>query len=45
MTNDFLQLLGTAACKNGKFYCKYQKRHRTGRGKDVSIPSGRVNDG
>lgn len=34
----------TNACFNGVFYCKYQKRHITGRGRDVSIPSSRVND-
>ncbi|XP_005186293.1 glucosidase 2 subunit beta-like [Musca domestica] len=35
----------TNACNNGKFYCKYQKRHITGRGRDVFVPSSRVNDG
>uniref|UniRef100_A0A0K8TRV2 Glucosidase II beta subunit N-terminal domain-containing protein n=1 Tax=Tabanus bromius TaxID=304241 RepID=A0A0K8TRV2_TABBR len=35
----------TNACANGKFYCKFQKRHITGRGADTSIPSERVNDG
>ncbi|XP_055923107.1 uncharacterized protein LOC129953734 isoform X1 [Eupeodes corollae] len=35
----------TNACEVGKFYCKYQKRHITGRGRDVYIPSSRVNDG
>lgn len=36
---------GTSACPNGQFYCKFQKRHITGRGRDVAISSGRVNDG
>ncbi|XP_055373857.1 glucosidase 2 subunit beta [Condylostylus longicornis] len=35
----------TNACANGKFYCKYQKRHITGRGLDVWVPSSRINDG
>ncbi|XP_055849644.1 uncharacterized protein LOC129914418 isoform X3 [Episyrphus balteatus] len=35
----------TNACELGRFYCKYQKRHITGRGRDVFIPSSRVNDG
>lgn len=35
----------TTACSNGKFYCRYQKRHITGRGRDFYIPSSRVNDG
>ncbi|XP_050085307.1 uncharacterized protein LOC126571087 isoform X2 [Anopheles aquasalis] len=35
----------TSACANGRFYCRFQKRHRTGRGRDRSIPSGWVNDG
>uniref|UniRef100_A0A2M3ZL09 Putative glucosidase ii beta subunit-like protein n=1 Tax=Anopheles braziliensis TaxID=58242 RepID=A0A2M3ZL09_9DIPT len=35
----------TSACTNGRFYCRFQKRHRTGRGRDRSIPSGWVNDG
>ncbi|KAL5285227.1 hypothetical protein ACFFRR_007150 [Megaselia abdita] len=34
----------TNACANGKFYCRYQKRHITGRGRDFYIPSSRVND-
>lgn len=34
----------TNACFNGVFYCKYQKRHITGRGRDISIPSSRIND-
>lgn len=35
----------TSACPGGRFYCRFQKRHKTGRGKDVSVPSGWVNDG
>ncbi|ETN65183.1 hypothetical protein AND_003053 [Anopheles darlingi] len=35
----------TNACVEGRFYCRFQKRHRTGRGRDRSIPSGWVNDG
>uniref|UniRef100_A0A2M4AL37 Putative glucosidase ii beta subunit-like protein n=1 Tax=Anopheles triannulatus TaxID=58253 RepID=A0A2M4AL37_9DIPT len=35
----------TSACAQGRFYCRFQKRHRTGRGRDLSIPSGWVNDG
>ncbi|EDW84535.1 uncharacterized protein Dwil_GK13088 [Drosophila willistoni] len=35
---------GTNACANGRFYCKYQKRHITGRGLDVHVHSSRVND-
>ncbi|XP_037950434.1 glucosidase 2 subunit beta-like [Teleopsis dalmanni] len=35
----------TNACNAGRFYCKYQKRHITGRGLDVFVPSSRVNDG
>ncbi|XP_035781654.1 uncharacterized protein LOC118460965 isoform X2 [Anopheles albimanus] len=35
----------TNACTEGRFYCRFQKRHRTGRGRDRSIPSGWVNDG
>lgn len=35
----------TNACELGKFYCKHQKRHITGRGRDVYVPSNRVNDG
>ncbi|XP_018783505.1 PREDICTED: uncharacterized protein LOC108965497 [Bactrocera latifrons] len=35
----------TNACQNGRFYCKYQKRHITGRGVDVFVHSSRVNDG
>ncbi|XP_055313092.1 glucosidase 2 subunit beta [Sitodiplosis mosellana] len=35
----------TNACPNGVFYCTYQKRHLTGRGRDISIPSSHVNDG
>ncbi|XP_030369775.1 glucosidase 2 subunit beta [Scaptodrosophila lebanonensis] len=34
----------TNACANGRFYCKYQKRHITGRGLDIYVPSSRVND-
>ncbi|XP_050072081.1 uncharacterized protein LOC126559960 [Anopheles maculipalpis] len=35
----------TNACPEGRFYCRFQKRHKTGRGKDVFVPSGWVNDG
>ena len=35
----------TNACLNGKFYCTKQLRHKTGRGKDVWVPSNRINDG
>ncbi|XP_041778275.1 uncharacterized protein LOC121596939 [Anopheles merus] len=35
----------TSACSRGRFYCKFQRRHNTGRGKDMFISSGRVNDG
>lgn len=35
---------GTSACEKGQFYCRFQKRHLTGRGGYVSIPSSRVND-
>ncbi|CRK94494.1 CLUMA_CG008000, isoform A [Clunio marinus] len=35
----------TNACPNGKFYCKKQIRHKTGRGQDVWVPSSRINDG
>ncbi|XP_034486219.1 glucosidase 2 subunit beta isoform X2 [Drosophila innubila] len=34
----------TNACANGRFYCKYQKRHFTGRGLDVWVWTSRVND-
>ncbi|KAH8276804.1 hypothetical protein KR026_001034 [Drosophila bipectinata] len=34
----------TNACSKGKFYCRYQKRHFTGRGLDVYVASSRVND-
>ncbi|XP_032289633.1 uncharacterized protein [Drosophila virilis] len=34
----------TNACANGRFYCKYQKRHITGRGLDVWVWASRVND-
>lgn len=34
----------TNACAKGKFYCRYQKRHFTGRGLDVYVASSRVND-
>ncbi|XP_023161171.1 glucosidase 2 subunit beta isoform X2 [Drosophila hydei] len=34
----------TNACSNGRFYCKYQKRHITGRGLDVWVWASRVND-
>ncbi|XP_055615658.1 uncharacterized protein LOC129761864 isoform X2 [Toxorhynchites rutilus septentrionalis] len=35
----------TNACAKGRFYCRFQKRHRTGRGGYTSIPSAWVNDG
>ncbi|KAH8268043.1 hypothetical protein KR018_007436 [Drosophila ironensis] len=34
----------TNACARGRFYCRYQKRHFTGRGLDVYVASSRVND-
>ncbi|KAM8705078.1 hypothetical protein ACLKA7_009526 [Drosophila subpalustris] len=34
----------TNACAFGRFYCKYQKRHFTGRGLDVWVWTSRVND-
>ncbi|BFF90633.1 glucosidase 2 subunit beta [Drosophila madeirensis] len=34
----------TNACTNGRFYCRYQKRHITGRGRDKYVASSRVND-
>ncbi|KAH8395838.1 hypothetical protein KR215_005886 [Drosophila sulfurigaster] len=34
----------TNACAKGRFYCKYQKRHFTGRGLDVWVWTSRVND-
>lgn len=36
---------GTNACDKGRFYCRFQKRHQTGRGGYASVPSSRVNDG
>ncbi|KAI9584608.1 hypothetical protein GQX74_006503 [Glossina fuscipes] len=52
VNDDFCDCLGdgsdepsTNACKNGRFYCKYQKRHITGRGRDIFIFSSRINDG
>lgn len=36
---------GTGACSNGRFYCRFQKRHNTGRGIDHFVPSGWINDG
>lgn len=36
---------GTNACDNGYFYCRFQTRHRSGRGIVQVIPSSRVNDG
>uniref|UniRef100_A0A182NCC0 Glucosidase II beta subunit N-terminal domain-containing protein n=1 Tax=Anopheles dirus TaxID=7168 RepID=A0A182NCC0_9DIPT len=36
---------GTGACNNGRFYCRFQKRHKTGRGIDHFVPSGWINDG
>lgn len=36
---------GTGACDRGRFYCRFQKRHATGRGGYTSVPSGWVNDG
>ncbi|XP_053681906.1 uncharacterized protein LOC128732636 isoform X2 [Sabethes cyaneus] len=35
----------TNACAQGRFYCRFQKRHLTGRGGYTSIPSAWVNDG
>ncbi|XP_053662120.1 uncharacterized protein LOC128711274 [Anopheles marshallii] len=35
----------TSACPQGRFYCRFQKRHKTGRGKDIFVSSGWVNDG
>ncbi|XP_058824844.1 uncharacterized protein LOC131685253 isoform X2 [Topomyia yanbarensis] len=35
----------TNACARGRFYCRFQKRHLTGRGGDTSVPSSWVNDG
>ncbi|XP_052900815.1 uncharacterized protein LOC128307124 isoform X2 [Anopheles moucheti] len=35
----------TSACPRGRFYCRFQKRHKTGRGKDIYVSSGWVNDG
>lgn len=35
----------TNACEKGRFYCRFQKRHQTGRGGYTSIPSAWVNDG
>ncbi|XP_065363262.1 uncharacterized protein LOC135956639 [Calliphora vicina] len=35
----------TNACSKGRYYCKYQKRHITGRGRDLFVHSSRVNDG
>ncbi|XP_055535294.1 uncharacterized protein LOC129724420 isoform X2 [Wyeomyia smithii] len=35
----------TNACAQGRFYCRFQKRHLTGRGGYTSIPSSWVNDG
>ncbi|KAH8292537.1 hypothetical protein KR054_011590 [Drosophila jambulina] len=34
----------TNACSAGRFYCRYQKRHITGRGLDVYVASSRIND-
>nr|XP_016940074.2 glucosidase 2 subunit beta isoform X2 [Drosophila suzukii] len=34
----------TNACSKGRFYCRYQKRHITGRGLDVYVASSRIND-
>ncbi|XP_055609589.1 uncharacterized protein LOC129756672 isoform X2 [Uranotaenia lowii] len=35
----------TNACAQGRFYCRFQKRHHTGRGSYTSIPSAWTNDG
>lgn len=35
----------TGACDRGRFYCRFQKRHATGRGGYTSVPSGWANDG
>lgn len=35
----------TGACDRGRFYCRFQKRHATGRGGYTSVPSGWINDG
>ncbi|XP_058443213.1 uncharacterized protein LOC131425388 isoform X2 [Malaya genurostris] len=35
----------TNACARGRFYCRFQKRHLTGRGGYTSVPSSWVNDG
>jgi len=34
----------TNACAKGRFYCRYQKRHITGRGLDIYVASSRIND-
>lgn len=35
----------TNACQEGRYYCRFQKRHNTGRGTDQFVPSAWVNDG
>ncbi|XP_059218227.1 uncharacterized protein LOC106095804 [Stomoxys calcitrans] len=42
--NDGSDEPSTNACSNGRFFCKFQKRHITGRGRDIFILSSRVND-
>ncbi|XP_017846030.1 glucosidase 2 subunit beta isoform X2 [Drosophila busckii] len=34
----------TNACAKGRFYCKFQKRHLTGRGLDTYVATSRIND-
>uniref|UniRef100_A0A182J9G6 Glucosidase II beta subunit N-terminal domain-containing protein n=1 Tax=Anopheles atroparvus TaxID=41427 RepID=A0A182J9G6_ANOAO len=35
----------TNACQQGRYFCRFQKRHNTGRGMDLFVPSAWVNDG